>query len=60
MEIGDTLTFKSGLPQAESVDGEVGIVSAVETRDGQTYINVTFPLYGEFVGVSTTLFETQN
>ena len=63
MQIGDTLTFKAGLPapaniQADLVAGEVGTITAVETRDGIEFINVTFPSYGEFAGVSPDLFET--
>lgn len=65
MEIQDAVFFKSILydlakRQAESVAGEVGTITAIETRDGEICINVTFPSYGEFIGVSPLLFDSQN
>lgn len=65
MTIGQSVNFKDNilgffLPIAQAVGEEIGIVSAIETRDGGEYLNIIFPSYGEIIGVHPDLFVIHN
>jgi hypothetical protein len=58
MKVKDYIVFATQLSselaarQASAVGVEVGQITAIETRDGVPYVNVSFPYYnGEFSGV---------
>ena len=55
MNINDSVQFTDQSPQSLAVAGEIGVITATESRDGTECANVTFSTYGaEFTGIAVS------